>query len=317
MLGLLMLIGVSAEQEPVPLGTAANYVILSEAGITTTGTTAIVGNLGVSPINAAAITGFGLIEDASTQFSTSSLVTGKIYAADYAVPTPNDLNTAVSDMQAGFTDAAGRSIPDFSEYESGLIGGSTLIPGLYKWGTSVNIVSDVTFSGNSSDVWVLQIAGELILASGTKVILIDGASTDNIFWQVAGQTTLGTTSVLQGIVLCQVAIAMKTGATLIGRALAQTAVTLDSNSVASSTLLLPAIVRSPSPTEAPSTAPTETPSTAPSSPTKTPSTAPTETPSTAPSTKTPSTAIEANSAFTIVVANSAFAIVVAVAYHLL
>ena len=92
-----------------------------------------VGDIGVSPAAATYITGFGLIMDASNQFSTSSLVTGKVYAAVYAVPTPVKMTTAVSDMQIAYTNAAGRKLPDFTELGGGNIGGKTLTPGLYKW----------------------------------------------------------------------------------------------------------------------------------------------------------------------------------------
>jgi hypothetical protein len=93
---------------PVNLGTAANYAILAKSGISTVPTSAITGNLGISPAAAAYITGFPLTADSTNVFSTSSQVTGKIYAADYAVPTPSDLTTAVSDMQAT---SAGRPWP--------------------------------------------------------------------------------------------------------------------------------------------------------------------------------------------------------------
>jgi hypothetical protein len=86
---LMPALSAMAAQAPVALGSAGNFVILAKSGITTTGTTSIVGDIGVSPIAATAITGFWLILDASGQFSTSdpsSLVTGKVYAADYAVP---------------------------------------------------------------------------------------------------------------------------------------------------------------------------------------------------------------------------------------
>jgi Ice-binding-like len=70
------------------------------------------------------------------------------------------------------------------------------------------------------------------VANGAAVTLSGGCSASNIFWQVAGQATLGTTSSFSGIILCQTLIALNTGATLNGIALAQTAVTLDSNTVA-------------------------------------------------------------------------------------
>jgi hypothetical protein len=218
-------------QAEVPLGSAGNFVILAKSGISTTGTTAIVGDIGVSPIAATAVTGFGLIMDASNQFSTSSKVYGKVYAANYAVPSPAKMTTAVSDMQIAYTNAAGRKLPDSTELGAGNIGGMTLTPGLYKWGTGVIIPANITLSGGANDVWIFQIAQTLTLSNGVHVNLSGGAQAKNIFWQVAGQTTLGTTSVFNGNILDQTAIVVNTGARLNGRALAQTAVTLDANIV--------------------------------------------------------------------------------------
>ncbi len=220
----------SGSTTAVNLGTAGNFVILTKSGITTTGTTSIVGNIGVSPISATGMTGFGLVMDPSNQFSTSSLVNGKVYAADYMPPTPATMTIAVSDMEAAYTDAAGRA-PDVTELGAGNIGGMTLAPGVYKWSTGVTIPTDVTLSGNSNDVWIFEIAQNLDISSGQHVILSGGAQAKNIFWVVAGQTTLGTGSVFNGIILDQTAIVEKTGATLNGKALAQTAVTLDANTV--------------------------------------------------------------------------------------
>lgn len=219
----------AAGPTPVNLGTAGNFMILAKTGISTTGTTSIVGDIGVSPAAATSITGFGLILDSSGTFSTSSLVTGKVYASDYASPTPTMLTTAISDMEAAYTDAAGRTNPDHTELGAGDITSMTLAPGLYKWSTGVVIgAAGVTLSGGASDVWIFQIAQNLLVDNGAIVTLSGGAQFSNIFWQVAGQVTLGTTSQFKGIILCQTLIAMNTGATLDGKALAQTAVTLDS-----------------------------------------------------------------------------------------
>ena len=214
----------------VDLGTAGNFAILAQSGISTTGTTSIVGDIGVSPIGSTAITGFGLVLDGSGTFSTSALVVGRVFAADYTAPTPAHLTAAVGDMQTAYTDAAGRAA-GVTELGAGNIGGMTIAPGVYKWSTGVTIPTDVTLSGSSTSVWIFQIAGTLTVSSATKVILIGGAQAKNVFWQVAGQTTLGTTSQFKGIILDQTAIVMNTGATLDGKALAQTAVTLDSNTV--------------------------------------------------------------------------------------
>lgn len=182
----------SAAQVGVDLGNAVNFAILAKSGISTTGITAIVGDIGVSPIAATGITGFGLVMDSSGTFATSSLVKGKVYAANYATPTPAYMTTAISNMQTAYTNAAGRTNPTATELSAGNIGGMTLAPGLYKWSTGVTIPTDVTLSGSSTDVWIFQIAQTLTISSGKKVILSGGAQAKNIFWQVAGQTTLGT-----------------------------------------------------------------------------------------------------------------------------
>src|SRR4030042_5426774 len=118
----------------------------------------------------------------SNQFSTSALVTVKLYAADYAVPTPAKMNTAVSDMETAYTDAAGRTLPDHTELGAGDITGMDLAPGLYKWSTGVLIsAAGVTLSGGASDVWIFQIAQNLDLADGAHVTLSGGAPGSKIF----------------------------------------------------------------------------------------------------------------------------------------
>ena len=222
----------AAGPKPVNLRTAGDFTILSETGITTTGTTTVVGDMGVSPIAATAMTGFGLIADATNTFATSSLVTENIYASDYAPPTPAKMTTAISDMETAFTDAAGRTSPNFIELGGGDISGKTLLPGLYKWGTGVLITNaGIKIAGGPNDVWIFQIAGDLIVNNGAMVTLSGGAQSKNIFWQVSGKATLGTTADVKGIILSQTLISMNTGATLSGRALAQTAVTLIANTV--------------------------------------------------------------------------------------
>ena len=214
------------------LGSAGNFVILAKAGVSTTGTTAVVGDIGVSLAAASYITGFGLIMDASNKFSTSALVTGKVYAADYAPPTPANMTTAVSDMETAYTDAAGRTLPDFTELGAGDISGMTLAPGLYKWGTGVLITgAGVTLSGGKNDVWIFQIGQDLTVGNAAMVTLSGGAQAKNVFWAVAGAVTLGTTSEFNGNILAETNIAMNTGAVLNGRALAQTAVTLIANTI--------------------------------------------------------------------------------------
>jgi len=232
LLSFMIIASTSAALDPIPLGTAANYVILAQSGITTTGKTAIVGNLGLGPGASAAITGFALTLGSDGTDSSSSLVTGRVHAADYASPTPTALTTAVSDYTAAYNNGAGRTNPDFLDVGAGSVSGATLAPGLYKWNTAVTMGGTNTFSGSSTDVFIMQITGTLDFAPGSKVVLTGGVLPKNIFYVVSGQVTLGGDAAAQGIILGKTGIVFNAGATLVtGRALAATAVTMIGNTV--------------------------------------------------------------------------------------
>ena len=226
-----MVYTVTANVAPVLLGTAGNFAILAKTGISSVPSSAVTGDIGVSPAAASFITGFTLSADATNVFSTSTQVVGRVYAANYAVPTPTNLTTAVLDMQTAYTDAAGRPTPNFLNLGSGNIGGLTLVPGLYQWGSSVTIPADVTLSGGASDVWIFQMSGDLTVSASKRITLAGGAQAKNIFWQVAGQVAIGASAHFEGIILSQTAITLQTGATMNGRALAQSQVALDSATV--------------------------------------------------------------------------------------
>jgi hypothetical protein len=219
-----------ASTPAVNLGMAGTYAILAKTGVSTVPASAITGNVGVSPAAATYITGLSLIADSTNVFSGSPQVTGKIFASDYAPPTPANLTTAVADMLLGFTDAAGRA-PRVSELGAGNIGGMTLAPGVYKWGTGVLIPTDITLNGSATAVWIFQIAQDLTVSNGVRVALAGGALPKNVFWQVAGLVDLGTTAHLEGTILGQTSITLHTGASINGRLLAQTAVSLDGSTV--------------------------------------------------------------------------------------
>ena len=223
----------TATLAPVLLGTSGNFAILAKTGISTVPTSAVTGDIGVSPAAASYITGFSLSADSTNVFSTSTQVVGggKVYAANFAVPTPANLTTAVLDMQAAYTDAAGRPTPDHLNLGSGNIGGLTLAPGLYNWGSSVTIPADVTISGAASDIWIFQMSGDLVMSPAKRITLSGGAQAKNIFWQVAGQATIGTTAHFKGIILSQTAVTLETGAMMNGRILAQSMVAIDSATV--------------------------------------------------------------------------------------
>jgi hypothetical protein len=216
----------STGQTPVSLGLAGGFAILTKSGITDVFPSAINGSVGASPITGAAI-----------HLTCAEMMTGGVYSVNAAGPlpcrvtAPNLLTVAVGDMETAYTDAAGRSLPDFVDLGAGLIGGLTLVPGLYKWNTKVSIATDVTLSGGPNDVWIFQIAGTLIQASATRVILEGGAQPRNIFWQTSGAVAIGTTAHFEGIILSKTMIAIKTGASINGRLFAQTAVSLQKNAV--------------------------------------------------------------------------------------
>lgn len=214
----------------VDLGAAGDFVILAKTGISTVPQSVVTGNIGVSPIARGGLTGFSETMDPTNTFSTSGQVVGKMFAADYSVPSPSNLGIAVLDMQAAYTNAAGRA-PDYTEVGGGDIGGMTLTPGTYKWSTGVMIPADVTLNGGPNDVFIFQIAGTVTQANATRVTLTGGAQARNIFWQAAGVVALGTTAHMEGIILAQTGITLATGATVNGRLLAQTAVTLQMNVV--------------------------------------------------------------------------------------
>lgn len=211
---------VEAGQEPINLRSAAHFTILAGAAITTTGGGVINGDVGASPISGASV------------HLTQSQVNGTIYVVDSTGPTgsvvdPGLLLAAKGDLTSAYNEAAGRTpVPSgpFLNPGAGNMGGLTLIPGLYKFtGTALITGGNVTLTGGPDDVWIFQIASDLQVGNGMRVILAGGAQARNIFWQVGTSVTIGTTAVFKGTILSNQAIVMNTGSSLEGRALAFTA----------------------------------------------------------------------------------------------
>jgi hypothetical protein len=229
-----------------------NYAILAKSGISTVPTSVITGNIGVSPIAATAVTGFSLLADSTNQFSTSAQVVGIAQAANYGGAAAVALTTAVSDMETAYTFAAGQAttagklnlgtpiavLGTPPSAAIGDVGTKILSRGVYTFGSSVTIAADFQFKGSDTDIFIIQISGDLKQVAGTKVTLVaDGTGNgskplkENIFWQVAGTVVVEAGAHLEGILLVKTAVTFQAESSLNGRVLTQTRCDLDQASI--------------------------------------------------------------------------------------
>jgi hypothetical protein len=221
----------------VLLRTANNYAILAKSGITTVPTSVITGDIAVSPINEAAMTGFSFAKDDNLNtVSTQITAPGQAFAASYGGRIASALTTAVSDMETAFTDAAGRVNTDASRINlnGGILSEVTLTPGIYTFGTAVQLTGDIYLRGNADDVFIIQIATNLVQALGKRVFLAGGAQAKNVFWQVSGTVSLGQGAHMEGVMLVKTAVTFITGSSINGRVLTQTACALQQATINSS-----------------------------------------------------------------------------------
>jgi len=203
----------SAQTAP-SLGSAQSYAVLGGSTVTNTGTTTVTGDLGVSP--GTAVTGFppGLV------------VSGTIHAADAsALAAQNSVTTAYNSLvsQACTQDLTGQDL-----------GGKTLTPGVYCFSTSAQLTGTLTLNaqGNANAVFIFKTGSTLTTASSSSVVMTNGGTPCNVFWQVGSSATLGTATSFGGNILALTSITATTGATITGRALARNgAVTLDTNTI--------------------------------------------------------------------------------------
>jgi hypothetical protein len=235
----------------VPLGTAGDYVVLAKSGITNVPTSDITGDLGISPAAATFITGLSLSADATNVFSRAAQVTGKLYASNYALPTPSNLGTAIGDMERAYNDAAGRATSDASKLNLGGssgIAGMTLTPGTYTWTVDIYWATDIFLRGNRCDVFIMQTSKNLIAANAARVVLLGGVQAANVFWQVAGNVRIGTTAHMEGSIISKTDVTFETGSSLNGLILSQTLVALQKNTIVKSTFVNYETVKTFSPT---------------------------------------------------------------------
>jgi hypothetical protein len=232
LLSAAAVVSTATAAKKIDLKTAGDYVILAKTGISTVPTSHVTGDIGVAPITGAAITGFDLVSDTSNTFSKSTQVAGSVYASDYLDPTPSWMENAVLDMETAYRNAD-EETADVSNLLEGEIGGQTLSPGVYGFDKDVKILPDtvLTFKGSATDVFIIQTTGSVKQAANTAVVLEGGALPENIFWQVAGEVTVGAGAKMQGVLLVKTGVTLITGSTLVGRILAQTAVALQKATV--------------------------------------------------------------------------------------
>jgi hypothetical protein len=228
----------------VDLGTAASYVMLGKTGVSSTGSSVVTGNIGLSPAAQTFLTGWSLIAGPGDTYFTSAQVAapGKLYAANNLGSTPSDLTTAVGNMETAYTAASGMAVaggglaggvPGAACPGSGNFGSVTFKAGVFKCAVNVTIPTSMTLSGSATDVFVFEITGKLTQSAATQVILTGGALPQNVFWVVSGNVDIGTTATMQGVILGQTLINMQTGSTEHGRLLAQSAVTLGATTTVS------------------------------------------------------------------------------------
>jgi len=205
---------VAGNQAMPNLGAVAGFVVLGGSTVTSTGATALTGDMGVSP--GSAMTGF-----------PPGTLTGAKHAGDATS------SQAMSALTVAYNDAAGRTVAPVTV--AGNLGGLTLPPGLYKSTSSLSISSgDLTLDGkgDANAVFIFQMASTLTTTSGRAVILIGSAKASHVFWQVGSSATLGTTSAFKGTIMANQSITLNTKATLTGRALARIgAVAMSGNAI--------------------------------------------------------------------------------------
>jgi hypothetical protein len=217
-------------QAPIILATAGRFAVLSDQAITNTPTSAITGDVGLSPITGGAITGL-----------SSGEVTGTIYAVDAAGPAgstaaPAMLLVAKNDATNARTDgnAAGRGTPIPL---LGNLAAQTLYPGLYSQGTiDLSVGGTVTLDaqGDSSAVFIIRASTTILLNDNSEVLLTNQAQARNIFWVAGTTVTLNTASKMKGTIIANT-FYLLAGARLDGRALVPSggaAVTLIQNTIA-------------------------------------------------------------------------------------
>lgn len=233
----------------VDLGTAANYAILAKTGVSSVPNSVVTGNVGLSPAARGFLTGWALIAEPTDTSFGSAQVSGRLFAADnVGGTTSSNLSTAVGDMQTAYTNANGLAPAGGGDPAAGgvacptdgttvgALGNVTITPGVYTCTVPLSIAAGTNVTLSGAGVYVIRTSAGITQAAGTQVILTGGAVAQNVFWVPAQTASIGgaagTTTKMAGVILAKTNITIGTNATVNGRLLAQTAVTLDQATVA-------------------------------------------------------------------------------------
>jgi len=242
----------AVHQTALTLGNSANFSIVTGTGIANTGTTQIIGNATSSPISAAAMNTVPC--SVMNGYTIYGVDAGYTDVSGCFIWDQTTSDNAKADFETAYTEAAGRvstEATDTLNLGAGTYDATTpaFPPGLHTTSTALNINGNITldgtagYGGGANAIWIFQVAGDLTVANGVHINLVNGALAKNVFWQVAASSfgaTLGTTVIFNGNILSSAQVILQTGAALNGRALAHTQVVLDANAVTIPAAAVPA-----------------------------------------------------------------------------
>ncbi len=224
---------VEAAQARISLLSADNFAVLAGSGISDTGTSVVIGDVGLSPTGGASITGLTCSEMTGTIYDTNGGYVGGGGGSTACLQSNAGLLiTAKNDLVTAYNDAANR--PTTATIATQL-GGATLTDGVYDSAAGTfDLTGTVTLDGqgNSDSVFIFKMASTLITASSSRVVLTNGAQACNVYWQVGSSATLGTSTTLVGNLFALTSITDNGTSTVNGRLLARDgAVTLNNTTV--------------------------------------------------------------------------------------
>ena len=214
---------VEINPDPVVLGSADSYSVLAVTSVTSTGSTSLAGDLGVSP--AGSISGFGPGQGSvagSTHLNDASSAQAKA-----------DMDAAYANLDARMPGTA----------VAGDLSGNSFHNGIFYAAAAVTLATSVTLDaeGDPDAVFIFQMDAAFAAAASSEIVLLNGAQASNVFWQVAGAVSVGANASFKGTILGGAAVSLGADAQLFGRILTVGTVTLSSNPVTFTTATPPAV----------------------------------------------------------------------------